>query len=347
MLDERLNIPSYERFTPYALSKMIKEAANTSYKRAGEEINNFDIISKGTVYNKIKKLEVKEEYKEKENKRKVKVLYINIDEDHISLQKAKERSVLGKIAYIYEGTIKECKNRYRLTYKHTICGTYEKTSGNRAFYENINRYIECNYDTKYLDKIIVYGDGASYIKASIEYIPKSEFRIDKFHLSKYISQASFTIIGNRHILKKDIYKCLYEEDKEKFIDLMDDAIYSSNNIKVIKDTKDYILNNWDAINRTIFAKEGNCSAEGNVSHTLSVRMSQKGLGWSKHNADQICKLRGIQSNYGESIFIDIANEYYKNRMFYIDKDKRNNNEYYRECIMDKTNDKRYKNLNIR
>lgn len=343
MLDEKLGIPAYERFTVLATSRMLKEATNTNYKRAGEEINESDVISKGTVYNKIKRLEVEEKCEESKNKRKVRVLYINLDEDHISLQKAKEKKILGKIGYVYEGTVKECKNRYRLTYKHTICGTYQKSSGNRTFYELINKYIYNNYDIEYLDKVIVYGDGANWIKASTDYIYKSEFRIDKFHLSKYIQSASYTIRGNKHLLKQNIYKCLYEENKEKFINLMNDAIDSSNNVKIIKETREYIINNWEAIMRTIFAVDGNCSAEGNVSHTLSARMSQKGLGWSEHNADQICRLRGIQANHGNEIFIEVASEYFKSRMSYISNDKQLKalKPKHYDIVLDSIDDKRY------
>lgn len=341
LLDERLNMPKYERFTVLANAKLLEEATNTCYSRAGKAINSSDEFSKGMVYSKIKKLNVEETYKEKDNKKKARALYINLDEDHIALQKSNERRTIGKIGYIYEGNRKVCKGRNRLVNKHTICGTYPKSSGNKAFYERINEYISCNYDMDYLEKIIVYGDGAAWITACTNYIPKSEFRIDRFHLSKYLLTASYTIPGNRLKLKQNAFKCIYDEDKEKFINLMDDAKEMSTNKDKVIEARDYVINNWDAINKTMFSTDGSgCSAEGNVSHTLSARMSQKGLGWCKHNADQMCRLRGMQVNGGSEVFIEISNECYYNRINLPSKSKQNG---YMKYIVTKNrdNDDRY------
>lgn len=320
LLDEKLNIPEYEHMTPLAMARMLKVATNSSYRIAGEEINSRDIFSKGMIYQKIKRFDIDERYEEKETKRKVKVLYINLDEDHISLQKSLNKRLQCKIGYVYENVIKVCKNRYKLTNKHTICGTYLKSSGNKAFYEKINEYIECNYDTEYLEKIIVYGDGAKWITASIEYLPKSEFRLDKFHLMKSILEASRTISFDRKRLKKNILRCIYEDKEEMFIDLMNDVIRESNKPDKVLQTREYIINNWEAIQRTICSIDGSgCSAEGNVSHILSARLSQKGMGWSEHNANEIGKLRGIQANEGEEAFLKVAETYYYQRTHYCEE----------------------------
>ena len=172
LLDKKLNIPEYEHMTPLAMARMLEVATNSSYRVAGKEINSQDAFSKGMIYQKIKKLDIDEQYEEKKEKRKekrekrrVKVLYINLDEDHVAVQKSLKHKLQCKIGYVYENVVKECKNRYRLTNKHTICGTYLKSSGNRAFYDKINEYIECNYDTDYLEKVVIYGGGANWIKA--------------------------------------------------------------------------------------------------------------------------------------------------------------------------------------
>ena len=311
LLDRKLNIPEYEHMTPLAMARMLEVATNSSYRIAGKEINSSDEFSKGMIYQKLKRIEIDEKCEEKQNKRKVKVLYINLDEDHVAVQKSLNRKLQCKIGYVYEGIVKTCKNRYKLTNKHTICGTYLKSGGNRAFYEKINEYIECNYDTKYLEKIIVYGDGAKWIKACEDYLPKCEFRLDKFHLMKSILEATRTVYGNRKTLKKNILRCLYEDKKEMLIDLFDDVTRISNKPAKVIQTKEYLLNNWEPIQRTLLATDGSgCSAEGNVSHILSARLSQKGMGWCEHNADVIGKLRGIQANDEEQAFIKIAETYY-------------------------------------
>lgn len=317
LLDRKLNIPEYEHMTPLAMARMLEVATNSSYRIAGREINTSDEFSKGMIYHKLKRLEIDEQYEERRVKKKVKVLYINLDEDHVAVQKSLNKKLQCKIGYVYENVIKVCKNRYKLTNKHTICGTYLKSSGNKAFYEKINDYIECNYDTRYLEKVIIYGDGAKWITSSTEYIPKSEFRLDKFHLMKSILEATRTVSNNRKRLKSNILRCLYENNKEMLIDLIDDAIELSNKRDKMIQTRDYLLNNWEAIQRTLLSTDGSgCSAEGNVSHILSARLSQKGMGWCEHNADAIGKLRGIQANDGEEAFTKITETYYYQRTHY-------------------------------
>ena len=142
LLDRKLNIPEYEHMTPLAMARMLYVATNSSYKIAGREINFRDVFSKGMIYQKLKRIEIDEQYEDKPNKRRVKVLYINLDEDHVAVQKSLNKKLQCKIGYVYEGIAKVCKNRYKLTNKHTICGTYLKSSGNRAFYSKINDYIE-------------------------------------------------------------------------------------------------------------------------------------------------------------------------------------------------------------
>lgn len=317
LLDKNLNIPEHEHMTALAMARMLEVATNSSYRIAGKEINSSDIFSKGMIYQKIKCIEIDEKCEEKQNKRKVKVLYINLDEDHVAVQKSLNRKIQCKIGYVYEDVIKVCKNRYKLTNKHTICGTYLKNSGNKAFYEKINEYIECNYDIKYLEKVIVYGDGAKWITSCVDYLQKCEFRLDKFHLMKSILEATRTVYSNRKALKKNILKCLYENKKEMLIDLFDDVMRISNKLDKVMQTREYLLNNWYAIQRTLLATDGSgCSAEGNVSHILSARLSQKGMGWCEHNADVIGKLRGIQANDEEKAFTKIAETYYYQRTHY-------------------------------
>ena len=129
LLDKNLNIPEYEHMTPLAMARMLEVATNSSYRIAGKEINSSDEFSKGMIYQKLRRIEIDEKCEAKQNKRKVKKLYINLDEDHVAVQKSLNRKLQCKIGYVYESAVKVCKNRYKLTNKHTICGTYLKSGG--------------------------------------------------------------------------------------------------------------------------------------------------------------------------------------------------------------------------
>lgn len=134
---------------------------------------------------------------------------------------------------------------------------------------------------------------------------------------KSILEATRTVYGNRKTLKKNILRCLYEDKKEMLIDLLEDVMRISNKPDKVIQTKEYLLNNWEPIQRTLLVTDGSgCSAEGNASHILSARLSQKGMGWCEHNADIIGKSRGIQANDEEKAFIKIAETYYYQRTHY-------------------------------
>jgi hypothetical protein len=80
-----MGLESHVRITEDAEAKILEEAVETSYQKGGKNISLTDLVSKQTVKNKIHKLKFfpnTEECKEK----KVKILHINADEDHISAQ---------------------------------------------------------------------------------------------------------------------------------------------------------------------------------------------------------------------------------------------------------------------
>ena len=69
----------------------------------------------------------------------------------------------------------------------------------------------------------------------------------------------------------------------------------------MRKTRDYILNHWEAIiirNDDPDARTG-CSAEGNVSHIYSSRLSSRPLGWSKTGVDKMSRLRIYRQNGGK------------------------------------------------
>src|SRR5574344_1718165 len=87
-LDQFLKLEPRERMLANVKERILDEARETSYKRAGEKASYGTEISKQTVKNEINKLKFKEETeKQKENKKKVKRIYIIADEDHVHLQK--------------------------------------------------------------------------------------------------------------------------------------------------------------------------------------------------------------------------------------------------------------------
>ena len=73
---------------PNVKERMVEEARDTSYKRAGKKASYGTEISKQTVKNEINKLEFNKKLESKTStKKEVKNLYIIADEDHVHYKK--------------------------------------------------------------------------------------------------------------------------------------------------------------------------------------------------------------------------------------------------------------------
>ena len=95
-----------------------------------------------------------------------------------------------------------------------------------------------------------------------------------------------------------------DEDKEELkslFRLIKENTESESKKDQVEKTRNYILNHWEAIiirNDDPDARMG-CSAEGNVSHIYSSRLSSRPLGWSKKGAGKMAELRIYKQNGGK------------------------------------------------
>lgn len=98
--------------TEDAEAQMLEEAVDSSYRKGGIRASLSDKVSKQTVKNKVHELKFSSENRVSEVKKQVAYLYIDADEDHVSLQylekkgdivKPRSNTSMPKIAYVYEG----------------------------------------------------------------------------------------------------------------------------------------------------------------------------------------------------------------------------------------------------
>ena len=70
-------------------------------------------------------------------------------------------------------------------------------------------YIESNYDTEYLEKVYISGDGSNWIKIGSEWTVKIIYVLDEFHMKKAVNE----IVGrikNSYRNKKGLHGCSAE-----------------------------------------------------------------------------------------------------------------------------------------
>ena len=153
LLDQFLKLEKRERMLPNVKERLVEEARETSYKRAGEKASYGVEISKQTVKNEINKLSFKGEIvEEKDNKKRVKKLYIIADEDHVHLQKGGIEE--PRLIIVYDG-IRVKGKRIELKNKRHFGGIYSNKIDD--LWEEVMTYIESNYDTEY--EFIEYSRG--------------------------------------------------------------------------------------------------------------------------------------------------------------------------------------------
>lgn len=184
LLDRLLGLERNERLTEDAEAKMLKETVQTSYRRGGEETSLISEVSKQTVKNKIHALEFPQNDKKPDKKKDVDYLYIEADEDHVSLQfrekkgdlienenHQKNNGLITKLVYIHEGIEKEgpkCK-RHKLVNPYYFCGV-SHGEANNAFWDEIYEYINNHYELEKVKKIYLNADGGGWIKSGMKRI---------------------------------------------------------------------------------------------------------------------------------------------------------------------------------
>ena len=205
------------------------------------------------------------------------------------------------------------------------------SGANEDLWLEVTNYIYEAYNIDTVDNIYISGDGAKWIKEGVNWIPRSVFVLDYFHLSKYIKKAT----AHMEYTSKYMWQYL-KSDMKKDVKALFEAIIESTEEPSKKDavitSKKYVMNNWDAIQRLLNNKKLRCSAEGHVSHVLSDRLSSRPMGWSIEGADQMARLRCFTQNGGkvyEYMKSKLATKKQKEKNIKIDsrtlkKSKRNN-----------------------
>ena len=304
-----------KRLSEDAKVNLLEEAVQTSYRKAGEETcSNEDSVTKETVKDLLHELEFPEETMAEE-KKVVPYLYIDADEDHISLQFRenkgdlqkgengyKENTEIGKLIYVYEGIEKEApkSTRHRLINPHYFSGVY-RAEKNRELWEEVWRYIDSHYDVNRLKRVYVNGDGAAWIKASKNHLEKVVHVLDEHHLDKYINRMTAHMKDSREDASEEAKRIIREEKKADFkaySERLREYTDEEARLERIGESERYLLSNWGAAKLRLSERRTviGCSAEGHVSHVLSSRMSSRPMGWSTRGTDAMCHLRAYYAN---------------------------------------------------
>lgn len=301
LVDQVVGLESYNRVSGTLSVELVEHAQETSYGESSRHVIG-GAISRQTVMQKLRLLkDLKIE--PPSEKREVKILHVDADEDHVPLQNGSNAVV--PLICVYEGVERNGK-RGRCINPHYI-SSYGKST-EELWLETVNWIYE-SYDVDKIDRIYLHGDGASWVKEGLKWLPKSKMVLDKYHLLKSITSATSRLTEAR----TPLYLAVLNGDKKTFRQISKQLIKNANNepeTKRIKDCLKYLRNNWEAI--TIYRQEacgGSCT-EGHISHVLSSRLSSRPMGWSKEGLKKMAELRAYYSSGGR-----ICLEHFKHKGF--------------------------------
>ena len=299
--DDVCGITPHSRLTPAFRAKLVENAGKMAYGETGRRTGSCE-VSDQTVMNSLRKLEFDPAWVKgvvsAGKKRRVPVLYVEADEDHLSGNRNKRKRLEPKLVYVHEGREKVGTKRYALINPKYFGGMYNDPD---ELWWAVHRYIEQTYDVDALLMVFVTGDGARWITLGTEFVEKGVRLPDLFHLRKYIVAASH---GDKALASK-LWRAVDAADKAKTRELLDEAgstAVTKGQANSVARCRTYLCNMWGAVqNRRKHLREAaGCSAEGHVSHVYAARMSSRPTSWSETGADIMARLRIMMAN-GESI----------------------------------------------
>ena len=238
LLDEVLGFDNHQRITLGVAAKVLEETIMSIYAKGGQVASAQEGISKQSVKKLVHETIVSAQFLSKKG---------DLTRDTLG---RKINTIMPKVVCLYEDVINESgeksKNpRYKLVGKRYFSGVHKGSQANEKFWQQVQDYISEVYDTEYLERIYIAGDGASWIKAGTNVLDKSKFVLDKFHMMKYINTSVVHLLDSAGDVKSDIWEALNGADKTKLKEIYKkilDVTESQNKYEEVEKALAYLLN---------------------------------------------------------------------------------------------------------
>ena len=318
LIDKVLGLAPNQTMTEDAIARVYEEAVQTSYRKGGEAASPNG-VSKGTVKNILHDIKFPPNFRIPMIKKTVDYLYIDADEDHYHLQFQSKKEdlvknengykcngAITKLIYVFEGIEPDApkSKRHHLVNTHYFCRGDD--IDNKSLWKEVFAYIDATYDVDRIKRIYINSDGGTWIRNGYRGLSDITFVLDEFHLSKYLLKMTGHLKDSREDGMNELRDCIRNKTKKDFQEVVKKLKACTSSEKIhekIDKAAAYIDSNWTAAKYRLQKKAGvvGCSAEGHVYHVLSSRMSTQAMGWSRHGAAQMARLREYFYNKGNML----------------------------------------------
>jgi hypothetical protein len=232
-------------------------------------------------------------------------LVIEADGVNIALQRERETRAEVKVGIAHEGWQEISKNRYKLKEKSVYSGIMH---GDR-FWEGFSLSLAKKYDLPQIGKVIVGGDGASWVKEGAELVG-GLYELDRFHLKRALHQG----LANDPLVVEVYESCITGEITKVdrlLIEAQEKA--DSDKAKEIMRLRGYLMENCYGLRDYRLEVDGGGlrglgAIEGNVDKLIADRMKKRGMSWTKRGADRMARLISLRERGDLNTWVKYQNK---------------------------------------
>lgn len=276
-VDRIVGVDEYSRISNGVSIRLVDSACRTSYENSAQIVTG-GAVSRQTVMRTIRQLAVPEVPKVPE-KKKVPVLHIDADEDHVSLQTG--GNVIVPVAVVYEGKKQIYKGR-NVCVNAFSCSQYGADYDD--FWEKVLAQVEARYDISETT-IYLHADGGNWIQKALDWFPNMVFVLDDYHKNQAIKTALSGIsFRTARQYEKAIRESFLESDATLLTEIRSSMLDANpEREKTIHEGMDYLIRFFDAIHLRASDRKNipGSSSEPHVQHILSARLSSTPKAWSE------------------------------------------------------------------
>lgn len=184
LLDRTLGFEGQRKISPFLEDVAVELAAQgPSYRKSAACLASwlgYRVMSHETIRRRlITRAEQEAKHAVETVERKpVRVLFVEADGLHVSLQRSRRKSVEHRMAVVHEGWEREGQ-RVRLKRKRHYIHT-----GSGEFWEGFGDFLLRYYDMDEQTWLVVNGDGAEWIGECESYFHRCVYTLDRFHVAR-------------------------------------------------------------------------------------------------------------------------------------------------------------------
>lgn len=217
-------------------------------------------------------------------------LFLEAEGTSIALQREQARRAEVKVGVAYEGWQGVSKDRHRVTRKTVYSGIM---NGDR-FWEGFSLTLAKKYDLSQVGRVIVGGDGASWVKDGAQYLG-AIYQLDRFHLKRAVNQT----LDNG--LAREVYQACTSGEIDKVDRILTQAQQKATGeeAKEVARLRGYLMENSFGLRDYRIEVGGDGlrglgTIEGNVDKLVANRMKKRGMSWTIKGARRMTRLVNLR-----------------------------------------------------